>query len=233
MTIEIGTTRGMAQKVSFLIYGDPGIGKTSLCKTIPADSDSKVLYVAQDPGQLALRDRDFPCARVTGANFLREIYELIKKDESRYDWVFFDGLNEAGETVLKAERAKEYAKATPNNFAPYNKLDDIFCDWVYAMLSLRPHMIFVTHRDFDARRDRQFVPLFPGNKFSERLLGIFDEVGYMRLVKGADGTSRRLIQFSSDFDPRCEAKDRSGSLDATEEPNIGKIFSKIYGGRNG
>lgn len=234
MPIELGTTSQFSRKISFLVWGEPGVGKTSLAKTLPVKDDSRVLYVAADPGQLALRDRNFICAKVSGPSFLRDIYTHIRDNQDKYDWVFFDGLNEAGETVIKAERAKESVKASPNHFAPYNKLDEVFHDWTIAMLELKPHMIFVTHRDFDSKRDKCYLPLFPGNKFTDRLLGIFDEVGYMRLVPEKDGKSaRRVIQFGPEYDARCEVKDRSGALLAIEEPDIGSIFRKIYGNHEG
>lgn len=232
MTLEIGTTESFARTVSFLIHGDPGVGKTTLATTLPAKDDNRVLYVAADPGQLALRKRKFVCAKVTGANFLSEIYKHLKENKDKYDWVYFDGLNETGEIVLKA--AREEFRSSSNQYAAFNKLDEVMDAWIRAMLDLGINIVFVTHTECDSSSDIPFGPMHPGIKFTNKLLKLFDEVGCMRMLprQAGEEKAKRVIQFSREYDTRYAVKDRSGALSPLEEPNLANIMGKIFANKD-
>ena len=74
----------------------------------------------------------------------------------------------------------------------------------------------------------KYFPSVPGNKLTQKLPYLFDEVLYLG-VKTDPSTNQsfRFIQTQPDF--QVAAKDRSGKLNFTEPPNLGLIINKIIG----
>lgn len=230
MTIEI-TRLGddVAKHASWLIYGESGVGKTWLAKTLPLTSDEKLLYIAVDPGQLTLRDRpDF--SKVQAPNglwskeFLLELYEYIRDNSNKFEWVFVDGLDDLGEAVLAAEK-----KRTTNLQKAYGEMADFMKEWVLRMRDINgTNTILVTHIDSDKDSNNQysFFPSFPGQAFKKRMKDYFDFVGCMRIVEDESG-KKRMIQFSREADIRYEVKERGGVVAPLEEPNLASIMSRL------
>jgi adenosyl cobinamide kinase/adenosyl cobinamide phosphate guanylyltransferase len=210
-----------------MIYGRGGVGKTSLVKTLPVDEDKRVLYIAADPGQLALRDREFTCVNASnwGTDTLREINAHIREHADDYDWVVVDGLDEIAEQVLKHAKAnrKDARQA-------YGDMNEIVAAWAKAVRDLEGvSVIFITHisRLQNEENDVEWTPKFPGKQLAQNAVDWFDLVGCMRPVLIGQ-KQERLIQFQPEPDPRYFAKDRSGALEDFEEPNLGKILDKIH-----
>jgi hypothetical protein len=74
-----------------------------------------------------------------------------------------------------------------------------------------------------------YSPSMPGQKMGQALPYFFDEVLALRVEKDAEGKSHRALMCDSDG--LWTAKDRSGKLDAWEEPDLGQIISKIGGSK--
>ena len=75
-----------------------------------------------------------------------------------------------------------------------------------------------------------YTPSLPGKNLTQGIGYFFDEEFALIAVKDSEGNVNRYLQTFSDT--TYEAKDRSGSLDFYEEPNLTKIFNKIAGGEN-
>ena len=76
---------------------------------------------------------------------------------------------------------------------------------------------------------RVFSLQVDGSKTGLELPGIVDEVVTLTELKNNDGTSYRAFLCHTLNSWGYPAKDRSGRLDAIEEPNLGRLMEKISG----
>lgn len=228
MTIKVTKLGELDTKASFLFYGEAGIGKTSLAKTLPVENDERLLYLGVDPGQLSLRGRSF--SRIWPDNgkwtrdYLVELAKYIRDYSNKFDWVVIDGIDDLGNAILSAEK-----KNSTNLQRAYGEMGDFMIDWMLAMRDIDgTNPIFITHIESNREPDGTvtYRPAFPGRMVTERLINYFDFCGCMRLVGTEDG-QRRMIQFKREANPRYEVKERGDAVAPLEEPNLSAIMDKL------
>jgi hypothetical protein len=78
--------------------------------------------------------------------------------------------------------------------------------------------------------NRRFYQLqLEGSKTALELPGVLDEVVTLAILKADDGTPYRGLITRADNPFGYPSKDRSGRLDAIEEPHLGKLIAKCLG----
>lgn len=78
--------------------------------------------------------------------------------------------------------------------------------------------------------NRRFCQLqLEGSKTGLELPGILDEVVTLAILKAEDGSTYRAFVTGADNPYGYPSKDRSGRLDAVEEPHLGRLIAKCLG----
>jgi hypothetical protein len=219
-----------------LVYGGSGVGKSVLTATLPAP-----IMISAEAGVLSLRKAnlerifgisnpsityDMPVIPITSVEDLGDAYQWASDSaEARsFQSIALDSISEIAEVVLS--NAKRQVK-DPRQ--AYGELIDKMEMLVRAFRDLSGKNVILISK-MEPQKDEftgvvKYVPSMPGAKLSNKLPYFFDEVFRLGINKASDGTQYRFLQTQPDL--QYEAKDRSGTLDAIEEPHLGKIFYKI------
>lgn len=222
MAVELKRTKDVhTNGVKMLVYGQAGAGKTTLIKTLP-----NPIIISAEAGLLSLQDADLPFIEVTTMDDLKEAYAWLTSDEgAKFQSVAIDSISEIAEVVLTHEKAvaKDPRQA-------YGEMQDQMQSLIRAFRDLPGRHILMTaklEKATDEMGRMLYSPSMPGNKMGQMMPFFFDELLALRVEKDGEGNPQRTIQ--TEPDGLWQAKDRSGSLETWEEPDLGMIIKKIGG----
>ena len=174
---------------------------------------------------LSLRKFDIPVIEVKSLDQLYEAYEYVAgPDGAKFSWVCLDSISEIAEVVLNHEK-----KNSKDPRQAYGSLAEKMTDLIRAFRDLPGKNVLFLCKQEKVKDEQSgallYSPSMPGNQLKNGLSYFFDEVMAIRVEKDAEGNPTRWLQTSRDFN--YEAKDRSGSLDMFEPPDLAAIASKV------
>jgi hypothetical protein len=216
----ISTRDSTTHGIKILVYGAAGVGKTCLAATCP-----RPIILSAEAGLLSLRGHDIPATAIRSVQDLTAAHAFLSgPGGDAFDTIILDSISEIAEVVLSNAKAQ-----LKDPRAAYGELADKTAMLIRAFRDLpNKNVVFIAK---SATKEVDGVPMtqpsMPGNTLTQGISYFFDEVAAMRIGKTAEGVSFRYLQFQPDFSH--QAKDRSGVLTACEEPNLGKLFTKIAG----
>lgn len=226
MAIQITTTKAASDLhgVKALIYGRAGVGKTYLARTAP-----QPLIVSAESGLLALRDVEIPVVTIHTIAELDELYAWVSQsaEADQFYTIFIDSLSEIAEVVLSN------AKATVKDpRAAYGELTDRMLINVKRFRDLSGKHVIMTAKQEAIKDENTGIiatgPSMPGRQLGPALPYLFDEVLRLGIGKTPEGEQFRFLQTAPDL--QFDAKDRSGSLEFMEQPDLTVIINKISNG---
>jgi len=154
----------------------------------------------------------------------------------RYDTIFVDSITVAGRLCF------QWCRGQPEAFSDKTSKPDIrgayglhgreMIGWLTHLQHTRSkNIVFVGVLDekLDDFNRKLFVPQIDGAKTGLELPGIVDEVLTLAELKSEDGALHRAFVCQTLNTWGYPAKDRSGRLELTEEPHLGRLFEKING----
>ncbi len=171
-----------ARPVIILIYGEPGIGKTSLFNT----SDNPLLIDF---------DRGVDRSIMRQDTLIVSKWEDIEAEEkaqtfSNYSTIGIDTAKAALDDFLMAYVQKKDHKNAKNKLAAYGAIGDDFKVFIANRRSENADIVIIAHSKDEKDGDvNKKIPDVTGGSFS-LLLRIADQVGYMKTIN-----NKRTIQF--------------------------------------
>lgn len=222
MPIYIDNTSNVGLSgIKGLVYGPPGVGKTTLCGT--ADN---ALIVSAEKGLLSIKDHAVDFIEIHNMEEIGEVYTYLKEaDPPDYATVCIDSISDISEVVLSGLKPiyKDARQA-------YGELADQMMQLIRAFRDLERYNVIFTakmRRIVDPVGVSSFVPSCPGQVLPEAIPYLFDLVFPMHIGKDKDGNKIRYLQTQPDL--HFIAKDRSGKLAEYEKPDLNYLFSKVLG----
>tara|TARA_R110002012_G_scaffold3330_2_gene15569 strand:- start:60 stop:773 length:714 start_codon:yes stop_codon:yes gene_type:complete len=212
------------QGAKLLVYGESGVGKTTLCQTAPG----KTLVVSMESGLLSIKDApNLDAIEVKEAFEIEQIAELLENKTLDYDTVCLDSVTEMAEILLSQEKAK-----SKDPRRAYGEVIEVMIKTMRRFRDLPMHVVFIAKQSRE--RDESsgmfhYQPMMVGAKLPTQIPYFFDEVLVLRTFddeneEGKNVTSRWL---QTKIGQNYIAKDRSGKLDELESPDLAIIINKL------
>ena len=219
--VAIKPPRKPQEKGSYLFYGLPGVGKTSLAgSAAEIETMGKVLLIDFEGGSSVL-SKNYPnvdVAAVPDWTTTEELIFALVDEEHEYKTVILDTAGEAQHFIM--------AESSDDN--PYEKWDDAWRKLTAAVKILHKsdmNVIVLAHAEnerseFDGTK--QIRPYFQGRRSQNELPKVFDVIGYLSIDEDDDET--RILQAKPLSD--TVGKDRFGIFpDVIENPTFEKLVS--------
>lgn len=235
--MKVNTTKNYGiDKLKMLIYGESGVGKTTLARTL----DESVLIISAEGGLLSLKDSEIDVIDITTDDEgviipeerrlqrLGAVYKFICEPEQieKYRWIFIDSLTEISQALI-AQLGKEFPERK-DSLVMYGENSKRLKSLIKSFRDM-PHynIVFTALPSLDKDENgSRYQGVSVIGKVGEMIPAFFDEVFYLA-VHEKDGKEKRVLHCGKE--ERLVSKDRSGILGKYEEPNLGMIAKKIKG----
>ncbi len=233
MTIEVRNTNDVHENgVKALVYGDSGIGKTTLMSTSP-----KPLIVSCEAGLLSIANTNTPYIQIDAdyenpEKSLQDIYDALEfaqesEEAMQYETISLDSITEVAQVMLFQLKVKY---KDPRH--SYPMLADEMGKLMRGFRDLKGKNVLVSAKS--ARMEDSdtgtvtYKPKMPGKELLFDIPYIFDQVLFMTSMPDEDGIEYRVLKTAKGYG--FDAKDRSRTLQPIEEPDMGKIIAKVKAG---
>lgn len=209
--------------IKVLVYAKAGIGKTVLASTAPAP-----IILSAESGLLSLRDHDIPVIEINNVTDLTEALTWCEKNavKNGFETVCLDSITEIAEQVLA--HAKGQVK-DPRQ--AYGELIEKMNMTIKAFRDLKGINVYMSAKEERSKDEGSGIilsgPSMPGAKLGPQMPYLFDEVFNLNIGQDGEGNTYRYLRTQPNL--QFDAKDRSGSLDEIEYPDLTQVFNKILG----
>ena len=175
------------ENIITFIYGDPGIGKTSLAFS----ANNAVLFDFDEGAHRAGKFRKSDTVPIGNWN---EVARLNANDFAKYDTIVIDTAGRCLDMItatLKGD-SKNTRRDGQLTMQGYGKLGAMFADWLKTLRSFKKDIIILAHASEDKDGDNiiKRPDMVGGSK--KEAYKIADMMGYMTVQDGNNGTIRRL-----------------------------------------
>lgn len=235
--LKVSKVEGKTEFLNIMIYGDSGIGKTTLAGSADAvPSMRPVLVVDIEGGTESLRHTypDVDVVRVTTWDEMQAVYDDLHRGKTGYQTVILDSLTEIQKFSMygiMADLLKAKPDADPDvpGMREWGKNVEQIRRFVRAFRDLPMHTIFTALAKEERNTRTGMTKTMPSlsGKVAAEVPAFLDVVLYFYIKRVGDNEQRLLLCKATEAQI---AKDRTTRLPVVlEEPTMKKLFDTILG----
>ena len=191
------------------LYGQPGVGKTSLALSFP-----KPLLLDTDNGLYRVQ-AEFRCDSVPVESY-QDILDVLKEDLSDYETIVVDTLGKLVDFIALAvtkENPNLLQKDGTISIKAWGIIKNYFKAFITDVQALKKNLIFVSHEKESSENDVRIIRPDVSGSAGKDIIKELDFLGYMEMVG-----KKRSISFSPSS--KFYAKNSLGIKDYVEVPTL-------------
>jgi len=237
MAVKKTNTSEVELRPLTLIYGQPGVGKTSSIRTLP---ESETIIIASEKGLGSLKNFNYDVLQVESWSDVRDVYGLLRTDEylKKYKYVVFDTFTavlEMNQTAILKKASSMASSIDTNTFMTLQRWMDhggMICGMLDSFKSL-PYITILLCHEKKVENDSliSFEPAISGNMIPSKIdtsVELYLRMVYVKPTE-SDKETRKLVTVGC---TECKAKHPGNWLQPVMSPDLGKIFQIITERKN-
>ena len=228
--VQAGNT--IDRGISFIIYANPGVGKTTMAATLPPDETIFINFEAGLGPLLGTNHHVFNVGGDDELSKLEEIYKFLATETHPFKYVVLDNISEMEQWILLSltrRRDKEFTEIKEYGDGAFKLKSYIrlFRDLVYKGITV---VMNAWEFPMDIRNSdgRVLTMTFPkmAKRIAPEAVGIVDVCGHLRV---SDKTGKRWVKFGPDDQCVTKTQFQGLDIDTGEVADFPTILAKIYG----
>lgn len=202
--------------VKMMIYGQAGMGKTTLALSTP-----KPLLLDFDNGVKRVNMSHLNGVDIVPVSAWSDIKDLMNEDLSAYDTIVIDTIGKMMDYIISYKCGHRLP-----SIKDWGGINAEFSWFTRALSGLNKHIVFVAHRDTRKEGDETvFIPALREKSYNA-IVTELDLLGYLEM-RNENGTQRRTITF--DPTSRNDGKNTCNLPGVMEIPGIINARGQITG----
>jgi len=216
--------------IKVMIYGDSGVGKTTLAVTSP-----KPLVLLTEKNGVPSIHASNPNACIIYCSSIQDVRNVVSgimngdKELAQFETLVIDSLTET-QRMIQDDVLKK-ARRDSMQLQDYGKLADATRGLIRVLRDLPINVVCTALNDVDSEEatgTRHYQPIFIGKKTGKEIAQWFTCIGYMYrrdIKEGDDKVAQRNIMFDGASSVLCKtAPNLEGVI---KNPNLTEIFNQI------